>query len=904
MSLLDSIRYRLRVFTRSRQHEQELAEEMEFFVSAEARQREHAAHGAMSAKMARDAARRRFGNATYYREEARRISGLDAIDTLLQDASFALRTFARTPVFTAIAIATLAIGIGANTAIFSAVDTLLLTPLPFRAPERLMNLALTVPATSASRARDDLVWSYPKVEAFRESQNVFTDLTAWFSTQYTVRVGDDALRLTGEFVDSHYFPTLGIVPALGRAMLPTEGRDGGPAVVVISDDLWRAAFNADPSVIGRQIDVDIATLTIIGVAPPGFAGVSGKAKLWVPFLSSPPVWDTMFFRDPTNHDFYLIGRLAPGVTPERAAAISHEIGPRLDARFPDTGPRVRHWGIAARTLDATRIDDGDRRTLFLLFGAVGMVLLVACANVANLFLVRAAGRRREIAVRLAIGASRARVVRQLLVESVLLAIIGGAASLAVAAVGVRVISAVRPGLWGGQSASGIGTVFVDRIHLNVAAFAFTAAIAIATGLVFGLAPAMQSTRPELTESLKAETGAAARSAISRRVSMRDALTAFEIALAVVLLAGSGVLVRSLVQLVAIRPGFDPQNVLTMRVNRAPAWSRDSISRFYDVAIDRLRALPGVRQVAIADCAPQSGGCAGEDVEVLDRRTGGGPQRIGTGMHWITPRWNDVLRVPLLSGRAIEMSDTKGTPLVVVVSQGAAHEFWPGDDAVGKRVVLNVHDTARVVGVVGDVRFYGVQQLPRPDIYISYYQFPMSFRMMLHLLTTGDPAMVAEPARRALRDVAPGFPVYDVATLETRIGLTLSGSRFLAQLLSLFAVLALVLATIGAYGTISYAVAQRTREMGVRIALGATPRDLIRLVVGRGLVLAAAGGVVGLAGASAAVRLIRAQLYGVESTDPVTLAGIVVLLMLAVLAASWVPARRAAGIPAVEALRGG
>ncbi|HEV8449247.1 MAG TPA: ABC transporter permease [Gemmatimonadaceae bacterium] len=902
MSLLDSVRYRLRVFTRSRQHEQELAEEMEFFVNAEARQREHAARGDVSAKAARDGARRRFGNATYYREEARRISGLDVIDTLGQDAAFALRTFARTPVFTAVAVATLAIGIGANTAIFSAVDTLLLTPLPFKAPDRLMNVALTVPATSASRARDDLVWSYPKVEAFRESQNVFSDLTAWFSTQNTVRVGDDALRLSGEFVDSHYFATLGIVPALGRAMLPTENRVGGPAVVVISDELWRAGFNADPSVIGKRIDVDIATLTIIGVAPPGFAGVSGKAKLWLPFLSDPPVWDNALFRDPYNHSFFVIGRLAPGVTPDRAAAISRELGPRIDARFPETGPHSRHWGIAARTLDATRIRDDDRRTLFLLFSAVGMVLLVACANVANLFLVRAAGRRREIAVRLAIGASRARLIRQLLVESVLLAIAGGVASLAVAWVGVGIISEVRPGLWSSQSDSGVGTVFTDQIHLNIAAFAFTAAIALATGLVFGLVPAMQSTRPELTESLKTETGVASRSAISRRLSMRDAITAFEIALAVVLLAGSGVLVRSLVQLVAIRPGFDPQRVLTMRVNRAAAWSRDSISRFYDVAVDRLRSLPGVKEVAIADCSPQSGGCSVENVDVLDRATG--PQRIGTGLHWITPSWTDVLHVPLVRGRSIERSDAIGAPLVVVVSQSAAREFWPSDDAIGKRLILHAHDTARVVGVVGDVRFYGVQQPPRPDIYISYYQFPMSFRMMVHMLTAGDPAVVAEPARRALREVAPGFPVYDVASMETRIGSVLAGSRFLAQLLSLFAVLALVLATIGTYGTISYAVAQRTREMGVRIALGATPRDLTRLVVGRGLVLAAAGGAVGLVGASAAVRLIRAQLYGVEPTDPVTLVGIVVLLAIAVVAASWVPARRAAGIPAVEALRGG
>ena len=903
MSLVDSIRYRLRALTRSRRHERELAEEIEFFVGAEAREREHAARGALSARAARDAARRRFGNATYYREEARRISGLDAIDTLVQDASFALRTFARAPLFTAVAVATLAIGIGANTAIFSAVDTLLLTPLPFRAPQRLMSLSLTIPATAESRARDDLVWSYPKVEAFRESQNVFSELTAWFGIQYTVRVGDDALRVNGEFVDADYFPTLGVVPALGRAMSPDENRAGGPQAAVISDEFWHSTFNADPAVIGKPLNVDGTVFTIVGVAPPRFAGVSGQARFWIPFLNGPAAWGIADFRDPGHHSFFVIGRLAPGVAPERAEAISRDVGPRLDARFPEHGPRARHWGIAARALDATRIDDSDRRILFMLFSAVGLVLLVACANVANLFLVRAAGRRREIAVRLAIGASRGRIVRQLLVESVLLALAGGAASLVVARIGVNVISAARPALWRDQSSSGIGTVFVDPIHLNLSALAFTGAIAIATGLLFGLAPAIQSTRPDVALSLKTETGAAMRSSGRRRMSMRDALTGFEIALAVVLLAGSGVLVRSLVNLTGVHPGFDPRGVLTMRVNRAPAWSRDSISRFYDVAVNRLRSVPGVTQVAIADCAPQGGACSGEDMIALDRETG--PQNVGAGFHWITPGWNEVLRIPVVRGRSIEPTDRKGAPFVVVVSESAAREFWGGSsDAIGKRLVVQGHDTARVVGVIGDVRYYDVGMPPRPDIYISYYQFPMSFRMMLYLRTTGEPAGVAELARRALREVAPGFPVYDVATLETRIGFALGEARFLAQLLSLFAVLALVLATIGTYGTISYAVAQRTREMGIRIALGATRGDLTRLVVGRGMVLAAVGGGFGLAGASLATRLIRTQLYGVEPTDPVTLAGIVVLLSLAVVVASWVPARRAAGIPAIEALRGG
>src|SRR5262245_5976997 len=900
MSLIDSIRYRLRVFTRPRNHETELAEEMEFFVSSEARARAHESRGALGDADARSAARRRFGNSTYYREEARRVSGLTMLDTLAQDVRFALRTFARTPMFIAIAVSTLAIGIGANTAIFSAVDTLLLRPLPFKEPDRLMNVALSIPASPRGPKRDDLVWSYTKIEAFRAAQKVFSDVTAWFSMQFTVRVDDEAERISGEFIDSRYFPTLGITPVVGRALLASEDRVGGPQVVVISDALWRGMFNANPSVLGQPLDVDGTIFTIIGVAPPEFNGVSGIARFWIPFVNPPAAWVAANLLT-ENHTFYLIGRTAPRITPDRAALISREVGSRIDAQFPEHGANARHWGVVAHTLDDTRVDDYVRRTLAMLFAAVGMVLLVACANVASLFLVRAASRRREIAVRLAIGASRSRLVRQLMVESLLLALFGGIASLVVAWVGVHVISAAQPVLWGGQSPSGVGTVTAGPVRLNFTALAFTGAIAIVTGLLFGVIPAIQSTRSTLTDALPVES-ASSRARISRRASMRDVLTVLEIALAVVLLATSGVLVRTLANLVAVRPGFEPSGVLTMRVNRAPAWSRDSISRFYDVAVDRLRSLPGVSDVAIADCAPQGGACTGMGVHLPDR-----PERapVGVGVHWITSDWNAVMRVPLVRGRLIEPSDRKGTPFVVLVSETAAQTLWPGEDPLGKAVVLEGGgDTARVVGVVGDVRFRGIQSRPMAEIFMSYYQQPMSYRMMVHLRTSRDPALVAEAARRALREVARGFPVYDIATLEQRMGGALGQARFLAQLLSLFAVLALVLATIGTYGVISYGVAQRTREMGVRIALGATARDVIRLVVGQAVALAVVGGIVGMAGAIVATRSIQNRLYDVPPADPVTLGGIVVLLALAVLAASWIPARRAASVPAVQALRGG
>jgi predicted permease len=900
MSFVDSIRYRLRVLTRSRQHEKELAEDMEFFMSSEARQREHAARGELSSHDARRAARQRFGNSTYYREEARQISGLERFDVLAQDVRFALRTFARTPVFTAVAVVTLAIGIGANTAIFSAVDTLLLRPLPFHEPDRLMSVAMTVSATPKSRARDDVVWSYPKFAAFRASQTVFGSVTAWFGTQTTVRVGDEAERNVGEFIDAEYFPMLGVTPALGRALLRSEDHVGGPFVAVISDEMWKLRFNADPAVLGKPLDVDGTVFTIVGVGPAGFNGVSGNVKFWIPILSPPAIWGIQNFMEPMNHTFYAMGRLAPGVTPERAMALVRQLGPRIDAQFPEPGSTGRKWGVAAHPLDETRVDPSVRRTLFMLIGAVGMVLLVACANVASLFLVRAASRRREIAVRLAIGASRVRLVRQLIVESVLLSLLGGAASLLVAWGGIAAISVAQPTvLWGDTSSSGIGTVAVDAIRLDFSALAFTAAIAVATGILFGLLPAIQATRPALTESLKSDASAA-RTTIARRVSSQDVLTVLEIALAVVLLTGSGVLIRSLMHLVAVRPGFDAAGVLTMRVNRAPAWSRDSISRFYDVAIDRLRSVPGVTNVAIADCAPLGFGCAVSEVRFPDR-----PRAERSEVHWITPQWNALMKVPLLRGRLIEATDRRETPFVLVVNETAARTFWPDEDPIGKRVLMGAMDTARVVGVVGDVRFGRLGTPPVPGVYQSYYQRPMSQRMMLHLrIAGGDPAAVGEAARRALREVAPGFPVYDIATMESRVGASLAEARFMTQLFAVFAVLALVLATVGTYGVISYGVAQRTREMGVRIALGATSADVIRLVVGQGAALAAVGGVIGLVGAVQATRLIRAQLYGVEPADPVTLIGIVLVLTVAVLVACWIPARRAASVPAVQALRGG
>jgi putative ABC transport system permease protein len=899
MSLLDVLRYRWRVLTHPRQHEQEVGEEMDFHVHLETMQREHAARGTLSRAEARYAARRRFGNVTHYQEEARRASGLETLDTLLQDARFALRTFRGAPMFTTVAVLTLAIGIGANTAMFSAIDTLLLRPLPFREPDRLMAVSLTRTVGQSGPTRDDLSWSYLKFEVLRNAQSVFVDAALWRASMFTARATDEALRVNGEYVDSHYLPALGIQPILGRTFTAAEDRDfGGARVVILSYQLWQQLFNAESTVLGRTLDVDGIPYTVVGVAPSTFRGLSGESTLWMPIASMPVGWHVP---DPWSHNYYAVARLAPGVPAERAMAVVAALGRRIDATYPDKN-RAARWGATTRPLDAARVDGRVRRTLFILFGAVGLVLLIACANVANLFLVRASARRREIAVRLAIGAGRWRLVRQLLVESVLLSLSGGVASLAVAWAGAKALSTLQPAsALRSENVSGLGLVNFSAIQLNATAFLFTAAVAAATGILFGLVPALQATRPALSEALKDD--GAAQSIRVRGLISRNVLTVVEIALCVVLLAGSGLMMRSLDRLLSVPTGFDGNHVLTLQVNRAPSWSRDSIIKFYDVALERLARVPGVADVAMADCPPLWA-CSGSSIVFHDRAASAPGADKGAGTHWITPGWLSLVHVPLIRGRMFTRDDIVGRRRAVLVSEAAARAFWPGQDPLGRALSVLDADTAYVVGVVGDVLYGSMELPPQPEVYVSYYQVPFSYRMMFFLKTRVDPASVGMAARRALNEVAPGFPVYDIRPLDGQVEAATAYARVSTVLLGIFAVLALALATMGTYGVISFAVAQRTREIGVRIALGATSGDVARLVVGQGIVLAAVGAVFGLAGAFGLTRLLRSLLYGVEPTDPMTLGGIVVILVLSVLAASWLPARRAAGTPVVDALRGG
>jgi len=901
MSWIDVARYRLRVLLRPGAHARELDEEIDFHLSLDTMQREHRARGALSSADARWAARRRFGNLTSTREEARQMAGLGFFDTAEQDVRFALRSFRRAPGFTAVAILTLAVGIGANTAIFSAVDAMLLRPLPFKEPDRLMTVNLTVPPRGDTPARDDAPWSYPKAVVFRRAQTVFEDVALWMGFQATVRVGTDAERANFEFVDAHYLPTLGIRPAIGRNFGADEDRTpDGPKVAILSDAFWQRRFNADPAVLGRTLDVDGKAYTVVGVLPAGFRGLSGRAELLIPMMAQPAEQ----LSQPWSHSYEMLARLEPGVAPELAKSVVRQLGGVVADAYPDPEIRNERWGAIGRELDRTRVDPVVRRSLLVLSGAVGLVLLIACANVANLFLVRAAGRRREIAVRLAVGAGRRRLVRQLLTESVVLSCLGGVASIAVAWWGVKMLAALDPSKsLRVQQLGGLGAVSFESIRLDPTAFAFAAALTILTGLVFGLVPALQSTRPSLVGALKSD-GERSRSSSVRGLTSRNVLAIIEIALAVVLLAGSGLMLRSLGKLLGIRPGFDAERVLTMRFTVNDV-GRDSLPGFYDQLIERLEAIPGVTGAGLADCPPLAGGCNGTVLVQRDRPAPAPGTEPEVGVHWATPNWFSTLRVPLQRGRMFARADRLGARKVVIVSESAARSYWPGQDPIGRPVSVGQggfwNDTAYVIGVVGDVRFGTLDSLPKPDVYLSYHQSPRG-RMMMFVRTAGDPLSVVAAARREIAVLAPGVPLYDVRTMRARVADAMSYARFSAVLLAAFGAVALALAALGTYGVVSFGVSQRTREIGIRVALGATRGDVLRLVVGQGIGLAVAGGAIGLAGALAATRVLRSLLYGVAPSDPLTLVAIVALLVAAVVVASWIPARRAAGVHPAHVLR--
>lgn len=845
-------------------------------------------------------AERRLGDSAERKE--RRLNVRDRFFDLLSDARYAVRGLVRRPGFTTIAVLTLAIGIGANTAIYSAVDALLLRSLPFREPGRLMDI---VQSTSD---QGTTVWSRPKYLVFRNAQRSYSTLALNSSSQTTI-TGTDPERVTIEEVTTEYLPTLGVRVALG-ADFPPE-LDNGPGarkVALISDALWQRRFNADPNVVGTSLSLNNQPWEIAGVLAPGFRGLSGRAEALVNLTAR----EADALNEAWSLEFSMIGRLKDGITPEQAATEARLLGPRIYDAFPmqqgtlTTSKVPEKWSAEARPLNAIRVASGLKRSLLVLFGAVGLVLLIACVNLANLLVARAVARRQEIAVRLAIGAARSRLIRMLVTESVVLATLGGAVGVGVAMLGTRALSAINPqetlrvqGLDGG-----IGAIGFDSIRLDTRALVFAFGVTVVVGLLFGLLPALRATRADLTRDLK-EGSTAARG--GRRVgASRRSLVVAEVALALVLLAGSGLMIRSLGNLLSVDPGFDSSNVLTLRLS-VPAGdiAPDSMPGFYEQLQSTIAAVPGVQQVALSDCPPLNNGCNGTIMTFADRpQTSSGNAMVG--VHWVSPSWFPTMRVPIKRGRLFSETDRLGTPKVVLINEAAARTYFRGEDPVGKKVAVyqgGFHTGAEVIGIVGDVRFGTIDSTARPDVYISYGQARVP-RMMIFVRTAGDPWSMASGVRAAIRSFAPRNPLYDIRAMHERVATASAQTRFSAVLLGFFAAVALSLAVMGIYGVMSFAVAQRTGEIGIRMALGAGRSRVLRLVIRDGALLAGTGVLIGFVAALGATRVMRSLLFEVTTTDPSTYVGMAVVLAAAALLASWIPARRAAGIDPMVALRSG
>ena len=840
-----------------------------------------------------------LGDSAAHRERV--LSMKDLVIDFIDDLRYAARGLARRPAFTAVAVATLAIGIGANTAIFSAVDALLLRSLPYREPDRLMDVTLVSPGEG------NTPWSWPKAAVFRDNQQAFSSWALYTSAAGTF-TGENPERVTYEQVTGRYLATLGVRVSEGRDFGPEmDAGPGAPRQAIISEGLRQRRFGNVPNPIGAFVELDNEKYEIIGVMPAWFKGTSGNAELLTPIFARSPESLTGAW----SLEFAMVARLKDGVSPEQGAADVRRVGPIVYTSTPVepgslTSAKSRAWTAAARPLDSIRVATGLRRSLLVLFGAVGMVLLIACVNIANLLLARATARRREIAVRLAIGATRGRLVRLLLAESLALSVAGGIASVGVAWWATRVLSTVNPAdsLQAQNLNGGLGAVGFEAIHLDGTALLFAFVTTLVVGVVFGLVPALGATRVNLTGGLK-DDGSGAPTGLARHLGVnRRVLVVAEVALAIVLLAGSGLATRSLINLLRVDAGFDPTNVMTLRIAVPPgSVDRDSLGAFYERLRARTAAVPGVADAALADCPPVAGGCNGTIMTFADRP----PSPTGNaivGVHWVTANWFPLMRVQLKRGRLFDSTDRAGSQRVIVINEAAAKKFFPGEDPLGKKVSVyqgGFDKGCTIIGVVGDVRFGTIDSTARPDAFLPYLQ-SQPRRAMLFVRADKDPVAVVPSVRAAIREAAPASPVFDVKTMDERVASATGQARLSATLLSMFALLALALAVMGIYGVMSFAVTQRTREIGIRVAMGADRREVVRLFTREGLAMSGAGVAIGLVGAFALTRVMRTLLFGVAPDDLATFGTIVGVVFAATLVATWIPARRAAQLDPVEALR--
>ena len=875
-------RDRLRALLHSDAVHREIDEEMRFHI--EMRAEENVRRG-MPPDEARRDAERRFGRLTRIKEMGYEVRGGGMLETLGQDLRYGLRMLLKHPGFTLVAVVALALGIGANSAIFSVVDSLLLRPLPFEQPERLVQVWESNP----QRGRLEMPASFPNFTDWRDQNHVFEHTVAYSHWSFNLTGSAEPERIRSALVSHAFFPMLGIKPILGRTFLPGEDQPGQDLSVVISRSLWQRRFNSDPGVVGKAVDLNGKSFTVVGVVAEATAlpGLPGDIELWA------PVSHGFALTERRAHFLNVIARLKPGVGLEQAQAEMSRIAEALSRQYPEAN--------ADRTLRIVPLQEqvvGDvRPALLVLLGAVVFVLLIASTNVANMLLARAAGRRKEIAIRTALGAGRWRLVRQLLTESLLLALAGGALGLLLALWGVNLLV-----MFGPSDLPRVKEVAVDGRVL-----AFTFAVSLLTGLVFGLVPALQSSRPELNETLK-EGGRSATGGAGRR-RVRSLLVVTEVTLSLVLLVGAGLLLKSFFRLRAVNPGFNPQDVLTMQLDlTGPNYQKGSqVISFHGRLLERVGALPGVEAAATASSVPIAPDAGFAYLTfVVERQTPDPAEHPAAFYNGVSPDYFRTMQIPVLRGRAFDEHDVRGALGVAIVNETLARSYFHGSDPLGRRITLNdenpkEEDWATVVGVVKDTKPRELAGEPVAEMYMPYAQQPEP-SMALMIRTAGSPDAVVAAVRREVLALDPAQPVYSVRTLPAVMSEAVATPRFRTFLLGVFAALALALAVVGIYGVMSYAVTQRTHEFGIRMALGAGSSDVLKLVVGHGMALALAGVLIGLVASFALTRVLAGLLYGVTPTDPVTFACVSLLLVAVALAACLIPARRAAKVDPMVALR--
>jgi putative ABC transport system permease protein len=804
---------------------------------------------------------------------------------LWQDLRYGLRMLVKNPGFTIVAVLALALGIGANSAIFSVVNTVLLRPLPYKDPERLV--MVWEDATKHGYPRDTPAAA--NYIDWRDQNQVFEGMAALADLSFNLTGIGEPERIDGRRVSANLFSLLGVEPQLGRAFSPEEDQPGASRVVIMSHGLWQRRFGSDINITGKPLTLNGESFTVVGVMPPQFDFPSREVDLWVPIAFS-----SQEAANRGRHYLQVIARTKPGVTLQQAQAEMNTIAARLQQQYPNSNTDL---GATVTPLHE-HIAGEIKPALLVLLGAVGFVLLIACANVANLLLARAAGRQKEIAIRIALGASRLRLVRQFLTESILLAGLGGIVGLLLSVWGVSLLKAFIP-----QNISQAKAITIDARVLI-----FTLLVSVLTGLIFGLAPATQASNFNLNETLK--EGGRDSAAGSRGNRIRGLLVIAEVAVALILLIGAGLLINSFLRLRSVDPGFRTDKLLTMQVVlprlKYPDHARRSV--FYTELLRRVEALPGVKSAAITTNLPlyRQGNSIGISIEGRPAPAPG--QELIVTTRVVSSNYFSTMGIPFLQGRQINEQDRVDSPAVAVISETMARRFWPGEDPLGKRITPGSSDSAdpddwlTIIGVVKDVRQFELTADPKPQMYLSYEQAGFFEPRDLVVSTDVEPLSLAATVRRTVWEIDKDQPVSNIRTMEDILSESVARQRFSMLLLGIFATLALFLAAVGIYGVMSYSVAQRTREIGLRMALGAQRSDVLKLVVGGGLKLVLIGVGIGLAAAFILTRVMSSLLFGVSTTDPVTFITISLVLISVALLASFIPARRATKVDPMIALR--